>query len=295
MMKPLEVHGNAADLCRVREGGEIVTDSVVIAEEFGRRHDNVMERLRSLVADGSINLLDFKEIEYLDGRGRKQPAIELTERGALVAMPFIGGKMSREGQVRLVDAFLAMREQLRAAQDSPAKVSTDPLDMVQMMINQARADQARIVKLEAFVETVPALISQEAARAPVDEPPAGTLSMRRLKRHWNEKTGIPTLVVEKVIRQLKEYRIAPTAIVKRGKHEQHDGSIVDTQPYPVFQQGIVTATMNRFIRECVRNTGDKRKVTHPAYPYPFNLNDGLAKGERRETAREIAEHAVDLK
>ena len=45
--------------------------------------------------------------------------IELTERGALIAMPFIGGRHSRVGQVRLVDAFLVMRERLteQASQD----------------------------------------------------------------------------------------------------------------------------------------------------------------------------------
>jgi Rha family phage regulatory protein len=110
MLKPLE----ASEMVRVREGGDIVTDSVVIAGEFGRRHDKVLESLRLLVADRTINRPEFREIEYVDGRGRKQPGIELTERGALIAMPFIGGKKSRDGQVRLVDAFLAMRERLRA-------------------------------------------------------------------------------------------------------------------------------------------------------------------------------------
>lgn len=110
-------------LCRVREDGKIVTDSVTMSEEFGRRHDSVMDSLRSLIEDKTLNLHDFTEIEYLDGRNRKQPAIELTERGALIAMPFIGGKKSRAGQVRLVDAFTAMREELRrvkSGQQRPA-------------------------------------------------------------------------------------------------------------------------------------------------------------------------------
>ncbi|AJG21105.1 Rha family transcriptional regulator [Cupriavidus basilensis] len=92
--------------------GVPVTDSQSIAREFGRRHDNVMQSIGSLIADDTINRLDFKEVEYTDAKGERRRAIELTERGALIAMPFIGGRNSRAGQARLVDAFMSMRVQL---------------------------------------------------------------------------------------------------------------------------------------------------------------------------------------
>jgi Rha family phage regulatory protein len=89
--------------------GEPVTDSLAIANEFGRRHDNVIQSLNDLVKDGTINRLDFKVVKYLDAKGEQRKKIELSERGALTAMPFIGGKKSRQGQVILVNSFLAMR------------------------------------------------------------------------------------------------------------------------------------------------------------------------------------------
>jgi len=94
--------------------GVPVTDSLTIAREFGRRHDNVLQTLESLIADGTVGRLDFKETSYVDNSNRSQRAIELTERGALIAMPFIGGRNSRAGQVRLVDAFMLLRQ--RAAE-----------------------------------------------------------------------------------------------------------------------------------------------------------------------------------
>jgi Rha family phage regulatory protein len=105
--------GDDTALVHVR-GSEIVTDTLTIAREFGRRHDNVMQTIASLTADGTVGLLDFKETSYIDRWNRKQPMIELTERAALIAMPFVGGRNSRIGQVRLVDAFLAMRRELSA-------------------------------------------------------------------------------------------------------------------------------------------------------------------------------------
>jgi Rha family phage regulatory protein len=89
--------------------GEPVTDSLAISEEFGRRHDNVIQSLENLVKDGTINRLDFKVVKYSDAKGEQRKKIELSERGALIAMPFIGGKKSRQGQVILVNSFLAMR------------------------------------------------------------------------------------------------------------------------------------------------------------------------------------------
>ncbi|MBN3851465.1 Rha family transcriptional regulator [Paraburkholderia sp. Ac-20342] len=95
-------------------GGELVTDSRTIAHEFGRRHDHVLCTLDSLIADGMIDRPNFGEISYTDEMNRQQRMIELDERGALIAMPFIGGRNSRVGQSRLVDSFLAMRRELSA-------------------------------------------------------------------------------------------------------------------------------------------------------------------------------------
>src|SRR5260364_241150 len=89
-----------APLVRLHRGMP-VTDSLAIAREFKRLHKNVLATLDSLIADSSISRLDFKPAKYLDTQGKQRRAMELTERGALIAMPFIGGKNSRTGQVRL--------------------------------------------------------------------------------------------------------------------------------------------------------------------------------------------------
>jgi Rha family phage regulatory protein len=92
--------------------GKPVTDSLAISREFGRRHDNVMQSIGRLIEDGTISRLEFKERDYIDDRGKKQRMIELSECDALIAMPFIGGKKSRQGQVVLVDGFMTLRDEL---------------------------------------------------------------------------------------------------------------------------------------------------------------------------------------
>jgi len=126
--------------------GQPVTDSLAIAREFGRRHDNVLRTLDSLISDGTIGRLNFKETSYADEWNRKQRMIELTERGALIAMPFIGGKKSRAGQVRLVDAFMAMRDALTTApadwQEARKKVSAG-YSMMTEALQEIRAEDGK--------------------------------------------------------------------------------------------------------------------------------------------------------
>lgn len=96
------------ELVHVR-AGKVVTDSRAIAREFKRPHKNVLRTLDSLIGDGTIDRLNYEPIFYIDEMNREQRALELDERGALIAMPFVGGANSRIGQARLVDAFLNLR------------------------------------------------------------------------------------------------------------------------------------------------------------------------------------------
>ncbi len=126
--------------------GRPVTDSLAIAREFQRRHDNVLQKLNDLIETGTISRLDFKDANYTDEQGKQRRMIELTERGALIAMPFIGGRNSRAGQVRLVDAFMALRDNLAEDAgdwaDSRKKVSAG-FAMMCDTVQEVRADDGK--------------------------------------------------------------------------------------------------------------------------------------------------------
>lgn len=137
--------------------GQPMTDSLTIAREFGRPHKNVLQSIDKLIEDGTIGRLEFKPSTYINEQNKTQRMIELNERGALIAMPFIGGKKSREGQVRLVDAFLALRGELVAQSvdwaDSRQAVSTG-FKAVMEALKETRAEVGK--------ETLPCHYSNEA-------------------------------------------------------------------------------------------------------------------------------------
>lgn len=125
--------------------GNPVTDSLTIAREFGRRHDNVLQSIDALIDDSTINALDFKVVKYIDAKGEHRKKIELTERGALIAMPFIGGKKSRQGQALLVDAFIKMRNEINS--DAPwrelRKSAATSYSVMSETLQETRGDEGK--------------------------------------------------------------------------------------------------------------------------------------------------------
>ena len=101
--------------------GVATTNSVIIAEQFGRKHSHVCSSIEKLKDKYGI-----VPISYIDNMNRPQIMYELTERQALIVMPFIGGQKSIDGQEILVDAFLSLRliAKTTPAIESPSK----PLD-----------------------------------------------------------------------------------------------------------------------------------------------------------------------
>lgn len=98
--------------------GHLYVHSNIIASLLDRPHKNVMRDIETLIENGTISRLSVEPRDYIDSRGKTQPAYRLTERDALVLMPFIGGKKAAEGQARLVDEFLRMRADHQQRRDA---------------------------------------------------------------------------------------------------------------------------------------------------------------------------------
>ncbi len=98
--------------------GEPVVSTDVVAAEFGRDHFRVMGSIDSLIASGHLGGSDFRASSYISKQRKEIACYELTERGFLIAMPFIGGERARDGQVKLVDSFISFRKKLSEKESS---------------------------------------------------------------------------------------------------------------------------------------------------------------------------------
>ncbi|QGH35165.1 phage regulatory protein [Gracilibacillus salitolerans] len=95
------------------QNDQAVTDSLTVAEVFGKRHDLVMRDIRNLECSESFNLLNFAEIDYLDDRNRSYKKF-LIKRDGLAFLVFgYTGKKAAEYKEKYIQAFNTMEEQLK--------------------------------------------------------------------------------------------------------------------------------------------------------------------------------------
>jgi len=101
-------HQEIAGVIEIRRSKPMVS-SLKIADLFERNHRDVLRAIRKELAE-EISLRKIAQSETTNSRGKSIPVFWLDERQALIVMPFLGGQKSREGQRKLVDAYLYYRD-----------------------------------------------------------------------------------------------------------------------------------------------------------------------------------------
>lgn len=94
--------------------GKPMVSSRLIAEHFGKQHKHVLDAIREVMANApeSFNGPNFRPVEYLDAKGEKRPAYDLTRDAfTLVVMGFTGPE-AMAWKIRYIEAFNAMESKL---------------------------------------------------------------------------------------------------------------------------------------------------------------------------------------
>lgn len=130
--------------------GEARTTSVIVAEAFEKRHDNVLRTIRGLVDECSDLALTFEEMvrESAIGSGakRKSDCYSINRKGfMLLVMRFTGSKALKM-QIAFIDQFDRMEAALAAPTESIEQVAVGPGPGHGMI---ARFDQATPDEYEA--------------------------------------------------------------------------------------------------------------------------------------------------
>ena len=97
------------------ENGQALTNSLLVAEKFGKEHRNVLDAIRKLIttAENSAVLPMFVESQFINGQNKEQPMFVMTRDGfTLLAMGFTG-KKALQFKLDFINAFNTMEKQLR--------------------------------------------------------------------------------------------------------------------------------------------------------------------------------------
>ncbi|MGI5958980.1 MAG: Rha family transcriptional regulator [Massiliimalia sp.] len=83
-------------------------NSLIVAQMFERRHDNVLRDIEGLDCSEEFNLLNFEEISYKDDRSRKQKAYAMTRDGFVFLVMGYRGKKAAKFKEAYIKRFNEM-------------------------------------------------------------------------------------------------------------------------------------------------------------------------------------------
>lgn len=87
-----------------------MTDSLKVADVFGKRHDNILQALKNLDCSEEFNALNFKVVKYTDEKGEKRPKVLMTQDGFTFLVMGFRGKKAAEFKEAYIKQFNEMRE-----------------------------------------------------------------------------------------------------------------------------------------------------------------------------------------
>ncbi|SDY68826.1 phage regulatory protein/antirepressor Ant [Thermoactinomyces sp. DSM 45892] len=130
------------------ENEKIVTDSITVAEVFGKRHDNVIHSIRNLDSSGDFNLLNFKEISYTDSKGRTYSKYLLTKDGLMFLVMGYRGTKAAQMKELYIEEFNRMEQFIKTDVKLDSYMIQNPIERATRWIEE---EQARL-QLEAKVK-----------------------------------------------------------------------------------------------------------------------------------------------
>ncbi|QNG60364.1 Rha family transcriptional regulator [Bacillus sp. PAMC26568] len=126
------------------ENGKAVTNSLTVAEVFGKDHNKVMRDIRNQMeyAGKEFSLSNFGQGTYLNSRNQEMPRYEMTEEAfTLVAMSY-NSKEAVQMKIKFIQEFKRMKEHL----NGPRVLSEKEQLMASMKLSLETAEEMSVIK-----------------------------------------------------------------------------------------------------------------------------------------------------
>ena len=135
----------------IMRNGEAVTDSLKVAETFGKQHRNVLQGIRNLTAENSAVKNMFVESDYVNKRGQEYPIIYMNRDGfTLIVMGFTG-KKAMEFKLKYIAAFNKMEAYIRE-QEAAKQLPKTPEELLQLTMKATNHLDERVTNVEEDID-----------------------------------------------------------------------------------------------------------------------------------------------
>ena len=123
------------------DNGEVVTDSLIIAEMFGKRHDNVLSDIKLQVdyAGQEFSLTNFGETTYTNERGRMYSKYNLTEEAFTLVVFGYNTKEAVQTKIRFIEEFKRKKDHIQNQQ-----TQKDPMSILKLIFEAMEAQNQEL-------------------------------------------------------------------------------------------------------------------------------------------------------
>lgn len=127
-------------------GGQPLTNSVLVAEKFGKKHCNVIRSIENLLVANSKMSSLFVSTTYIDEQGKDRPMYVMNRDGfTLLAMGFTG-KKALQFKLDYIDAFNKMEQTIKQPQALPSSID---LSILKQLVEATQVMTAQINQMQA--------------------------------------------------------------------------------------------------------------------------------------------------
>ncbi|MEI8634689.1 Rha family transcriptional regulator [Vibrio sp. PP-XX7] len=138
--------------------GKVMTTSRVVAEYFGKRHDNVLQSIQRLECSEDFARLNFQGSKYRDPNNRERDLFHMTKDGFTFLVMGFTGKLAAEFKEAYINEFNRMQdEQANKALPFWDQASIPPHDkfLEKMVVEAGRGNRYAKSILELKYELPP--------------------------------------------------------------------------------------------------------------------------------------------
>lgn len=111
------------ELVKINDNNQVTTDSLTVADRFGKRHSDVLRSIKLLKCSEEFRQRNFASSSYINEQGKGQPYYDMTQDGWMFLVMGFTGEKAAEWKEKFIVAFRAVEAELRKRQDKPVIVS----------------------------------------------------------------------------------------------------------------------------------------------------------------------------
>ena len=136
---------------RKTQKGTPVTDSVKVAQVFGKMHKNIMKSIRNIMgsAQNLANEHWFAETTYTDAQGKRQPMFLMNRDGFSLLTMSLTGEKAMAFKVAFINAFNKMEETIKGLAPASPAIPQTFAQALRLAAEQAETIESQQKQIEA--------------------------------------------------------------------------------------------------------------------------------------------------